>query len=154
MSDSITRRARSRRTTTEQGETKYRPATDAELRSLGTGKGIVEAAMVPVAYTFADAEIDTAAAAQARVQRELGELTARVERAKASLAKARRDHARLVARAISAKPEAVNWYDYPGPLTRARVAGAAKLSAVQLQRLMERYRDDAGVPKRGNGGAR
>jgi hypothetical protein len=91
-------------------------------------------------YTHADAQLDVAAAARAELLKELAATVDRIDRARASLAKARADQDRLVARAITADPRRVNWYDFPGPLSRSDVAGAAKLSPVQLSRLMERYR--------------
>ncbi len=99
-------------------------------------------------YTHADAQLDVARQAQQQLVHELTEARARVERAKASYARARVDLDKLVARTISAEPTRVNWYDYPGALARREVADAAKVSPVQLQRLMERYRDKNGGPRR------
>lgn len=68
----------------------------------------------------------------------------RLTRAKAVLKRAQRDFDRTVALAVSSEPTSPTWYDSPGYVDRATVVRAAKLTSMQLHRLMERYRTQGG----------
>jgi hypothetical protein len=161
MSDNTTRRNRSRRTTQVKSERAPVVGTSDSGKTLDAVRQMTAAVTddlplpsqrpsmtPPEPYTFADAELDTARAAQDRIAAELKAQAERVERAKVSLAKARGDLEKLTARAVSAKPTMTNWYDHPGPLDRRRVQAETGLSGVALHRVMESYRTKHGGPAR------
>lgn len=79
----------------------------------------------------------TKAAPFAHLQRSAVALKALKER----LARARAKHEDDIAELVSDKPGAIDWYDYPGVLTRDEVKAAAGITqTVALHRIMENYR--------------